>query len=91
MPKRTDFKKYNKKLCVDDGEGGWKLRVYQRIERGVESDRLLVKCGDCHEKIHICYDDTYGMQIEGVFASFAEWRRVLLPLLYPKGDGPELE
>ncbi len=91
MAERTNFKSYNKKIAIDDGEGGSKLRVYQRIGRGVESDRLLVKCGDCHEKIQICYDDTYGIEIEGVYASIAEWRRVLLPLLYPKGDGPDFE
>ncbi len=91
MPKRTNFKKYNKKLCVDDGEGGWKLRVYHRSANRKTCDRLLIKCGDCHEKIQVYYDDTYGIEIEGVNASIAEWRRVLLPILYPKGDGPSFD
>jgi hypothetical protein len=74
------MKKFNRKMAVMDEDGGMRLRVFHRRGRGRQSPRLLVKCGCCEESLKIYYDE-YGIEINGVHASGAEWRRVLLPIL----------
>ncbi|HYE61318.1 MAG TPA: hypothetical protein VD997_04925 [Phycisphaerales bacterium] len=72
-------------MCVDGPDIGFKLRVFKREARGRHSPRLTVKCGCCKESVEIYYgDDT--LEINGVFASVDEWRRLLAPLL--RGDKP---
>jgi hypothetical protein len=43
---------------------------------------LLIKCGDCDEKFEIYYGpDGEDLEIAGVLASVANWRKILGPLL----------
>lgn len=51
--------------------------------RGKQSPRLLIKCGHCDHALEIYYDSKHPKDIEigGVFASTANWREILLPLL----------
>ena len=67
-------------MCMDDGEGGWRLRVYDRKSIGTKSARLRIKCGCCDQAVDIYYDQD-GLEINGVHASLAEWKKILLPLL----------
>ncbi|MFQ6092754.1 MAG: hypothetical protein ACE5OR_08750 [bacterium] len=73
-------RKFNRKLCVPDGKGGWKLRVYHRSGTGKMSPRYLFKCGDCDERLEVYYDEEF-LEIGGVNASIEEWQSYLLPLL----------
>lgn len=70
----------NKRLALDDGSGGVKLRIFHRAARGKTCRRYLIKCGCCDESVRIYYDNE-GLEINGVNASLQEWRAVLLPLL----------
>ncbi|MBL7152176.1 MAG: hypothetical protein ISS79_00545 [Phycisphaerae bacterium] len=75
------MRKYNKRMAISCDSGGWKLRVFHRRPRRVnDSARLLVKCGCCDMSVKIYYDE-YGMEINGVNASYDEWKSVLAPLL----------
>ncbi|MHC4740997.1 MAG: hypothetical protein ACYS8Z_03750 [Planctomycetota bacterium] len=75
---------FNRKLAIPDGSGGWKLRVYhRRPARAKEPARFLVKCGCCDMSVKIYYDE-YGMEINGVNASYDEWKDILMPLLEKK-------
>jgi hypothetical protein len=57
-------------------------RVYHRKAHGKKSARLLIKCGDCDEKFEIYYGpDGEDLEIAGVLASVANWRKILGPLL----------
>lgn len=58
----------------------------RKPRRKVEGSRLLVRCGDCHERLEIYYDeDRVGkpvraedsLEIGGVFATRAEWKKIL--------------
>ncbi len=71
---------YNKKLAISDGHGGWKLRIYHKKGAKRLAPRYLIKCGCCDEKVEIYYDK-HGLEINGVNASVAEWRKILDPLL----------
>lgn len=56
--------------------------MYHRKARGKHSPRLLIKCGDCSNKLEIhCGPDGEDLEIGGVLASTMNWREVLLPLL----------
>ena len=70
----------NRRMRVEDERGLWRLRLWRRARRKHKSARLLIKCGDCENKLEIYYDDQF-LEIGGVFASIPEWRRVLQPLL----------
>lgn len=72
--------KFNQKICVDDGKGGWRLRIYHSKPTGKKSARLRIKCGCCDERVDI-YHDSDSLEINGVHASLAEWKKILLPLL----------
>ncbi len=76
-------KKYNKKMGVyDKKDGGAKLRIFHRKQKGIDSARYLIKCGDCDQKLEIYYDnDDVFLEIGGVHASKKEWKKILLPLL----------
>ena len=74
--------KYNKKMGVYDKSGAPKLRIFHRKQKGINSARYLIKCGDCNAKLEIYYDsDDNFLEIGGVHASRKEWRKILLPLL----------
>lgn len=73
------------------GAAPYALRVSHRrtiidslTKRRVHSDHVLIKCGDCDEKMEIFPDDRL-IEIGGVIASIEEWRAVLLPLLGVEG------
>ena len=90
--KRTRLKtsvkaqKFNTRMCVDGPDRGFKLRVFKREARGKHSPHLTVKCGCCDQSVRIYYgDDT--LEINGVFATLDEWRRLFDPLL--KGVEPK--
>ena len=76
------MKKINQKRWQRRGDGYSALRVYHRKQRGRKSARLLIKCGDCDEKLEIYYDPKgRDIEIAGVFGSVENWREILLPLL----------
>ena len=57
-------------------------RVFHRKARGKKSARLLIKRGDCDQKFEIYYGpDGEDLEIAGVLASVANWRKILGPLL----------
>lgn len=61
------------------------LRVYHRAGTGKKSPRLLIKCGDCANKLEIYYDlERTDLEIGGVIGSVDNWREILLPLLAPR-------
>jgi len=60
---------------------GCKLRIWNKKQRGKQSARLLIKCGDCSNKIEIYYGNDNFLEIGGVGASRQEWANILLPLL----------
>ncbi len=63
-------------------EGYAAVRVYHRKALGKNSPRLLIRCGDCSNKLEIHYDPEDGdFEIGGVLASTMNWREILLPLL----------
>ena len=72
--------KLNQKMCVDDGQGGWRLRAYHRKAANKKTARLRIKCGCCNETVDLFYDQD-GLEINGVHASLVEWKKILLPLL----------
>ncbi len=74
--------KPNRKLCQTRPDGYAALRVYHRKALGKNSPRLLIRCGDCSNKLEIHYDPEGGdLEIGGVLASTTNWREILLPLL----------
>lgn len=79
--------KYNTKMAQSDHKGFFKLRIWYRKRKGKKSDRYLIKCGCCnYSKIEIypAFDKDDGIEIGGVSASKAEWRKILLPILGEK-------
>ena len=73
--------KLNKKMGIYEKDGGAKLRIWHRKQRGIGSARYLIKCGDCDSKLEIYYGDDVFLEIGGVHASKKEWKKILLPLL----------
>lgn len=71
--------------------GGYPVpQVYRRKARGKKSARLLIKCGDCDNKLEIYYGPQgEDLEIAGVLASAENWRRILLPLLKKPGEPSE--
>ena len=78
--REREMPRYNKRMVVRDGHGGWKLRAWHRKRQGRRSPRCLIKCGCCDNKIEIFHDE-YGLEIAGVNASKQQWRKLLLPIL----------
>ena len=74
------FNKWNKRLVQKDESGMSKLRIWRRRKKGKQSPSILIKCGDCDSKFEIYYGGE-DLEIGGVLASKAEWRRVFGPLL----------
>jgi hypothetical protein len=74
--------KYNTKIAQRDKTGLWKLRIWSSKTKGI-GHKYLIKCGCCDSKIEIypALDKNDGIEIGGVMASKAEWRKILLPLL----------
>lgn len=67
--------RWNRKLFVPSGKSGKsgaKLRVWHTPQKGIRAPNVLVKCGDCSQKIKIFFD-RYGMEINGVNTSWDEW------------------
>ena len=75
-----NIKNLNRRFAVDDSSGGCKLRIFHRAVRNKTCPRYLIKCGCCDESVEIYYDKL-SLEINGVNASLAEWRELLLPLL----------
>ena len=76
------MKKANQKRARKVRHGYPVPRVHHRKARGKKSARLLIKCGDCDQKFEIYYGP-HGedLEIAGVLASVANWRKILVPLL----------
>ena len=74
------MKRYNRRMAIPCGSGGWKLRIFHRRARAKKSARFLVKCGCCDSSLDIYYSE-HGLEINGVNASYGEWRSILVPLL----------
>lgn len=64
-------------------ENGSQIRVYKKSGSRRKSPRLLLKCGDCNQRLEI-YFDKDGLEINGVNGSLENWREILLPLLGKK-------
>lgn len=76
------MKKSNQRMNRRRGDGYNALRVYHRAAVGKKSPRLLIKCGDCGNKLEISYDpERADLEIGGVLGSIENWRELLLPLL----------
>jgi hypothetical protein len=76
------MKKAKRKAIRKSNDGYPVPRVYRRKAHGKKSARLLIKCGDCDEKLEIHYGpEGEDLEIAGVLASVATWRGILLPLL----------
>ena len=73
-------KKFNTKM-VEDAKVGFKLRIWHKKGEGKQSDRYLIKCGDCDQKVKIYYGADDFLEINGVHASKKEWKKILDPLL----------
>ena len=72
----------NRKLGVSSPHNGFVPRVFVREPGRKKAGRLLVKCGCCDEKVEIHYGEGDNLiEINGVCASAAEWRKILDPLL----------
>jgi hypothetical protein len=67
----------------DDRHPGWLLRISERSMNKGLGRRLIVKCGDCDNKVEI-YELMDCIEINGVCASLHEWERVLGPMLRQK-------
>ncbi len=79
---RNNLKHFNKLRYQYDNSGIPIPRVYYRAQRGKRSPRFLVKCGDCDRFVEIYYDhEDEGIEINGVFTSREQWKKILLPLL----------
>jgi hypothetical protein len=72
----------NKRLAQSRPEGGFALRVFHREQAARKVPRYLIKCGCCDERVEIYYDAN-TLEINGVIGTLANWREILLPLLYP--------
>lgn len=70
----------NKKLYQNDPQAFCSLRIYDRKQKGVQSARRLVKCGDCDNSVEIYHGDN-SLEINGVLGSIENWKEVLLPLM----------
>jgi hypothetical protein len=55
-------------------------RIFHRRAKNKRSARFLVKCGCCEHSLEIHYDK-YGLEINGINASYKEWKHLLLPIL----------
>ena len=77
----------NRRLAVPAPGGGVKLRIFHQAARGKRCPRYLIKCGCCDKSVEIYYSDA-DLEINGVNASLAEWRAVLLPLLAAERESP---
>lgn len=78
------MRRFNRRMVVPDGFGGWKLRIFHRRAKNKKSARFLVKCGCCDSSVEIYYDE-YGLEVNGVNATYEEWQNFLLPILERKG------
>ena len=72
-------------MGIYEEESGAKLRIFHRKQKGIDSARYLIKCGDCDRKLEIYYGDDIFLEIGGVHASKKEWKKILLPLLKENG------
>lgn len=79
-------KNLNKKMNNRDKYGQPQMRVWNRKRKGLKSNRLLLKCGDCDEHLQIHYPDLSDksddlIEIGGVSASRKNWIDILKPIL----------
>ena len=73
----------NKKMNIFD-KGSAVPRCYWRTNKKTKkSASVLIKCGDCNEKVEIYYDEAY-LEVNGVNASI-EWWQMLIRELILKG------
>ena len=75
----------NTRMNIPGPDIGCRLRIFKRKGEAKHSPRLLIKCGCCDQSVEI-HHDAETLEINGVFASLDEWRRLLDPLL--KGRAP---
>lgn len=72
----------NQRMNRRRADGYNALRVYRRAAVGKKSPRVLIKCGDCDNKLEIHYDpERADLEIADVLGSIDNWREILLPLL----------
>ena len=74
-------RKFNTRIAKDGAGGGHALRVWFKKAGKRKAPGYLVKCGCCNERLEISMLANDLLEINGVLASRAEWRKFLLPLL----------
>ncbi len=62
------------------------IRRYKKKGKGKQSPRLLLKCGDCGNKLEIYYGGD-SLEIGGVHGAVQDWFGIFEPLLR-KAGGP---
>jgi len=72
--------KTQKKRVVTRPDGSWAIRVFHKKQEGKKMPSYTFKCGCCHEKVEVYYDDD-DLEINGVNGSIENWRELLLPLI----------
>lgn len=72
-------------MVVIRPDGSWAIRVSHKKQKGKKMPSYTFKCGCCHEKVVIYYDED-GLEINGVNGSIKNWQELLLPLLKIKSN-----
>ena len=65
------------------------IRIYHKKGKGKRAPRYLLKCGCCEGELEIYYSED-GLEIGGVNGAIADWREILLPLLFLDGSKDEV-
>lgn len=75
----------NKRMYITDTNGCSLPRCYWSRRKGKESPSVLVKCGDCNEKVKIYYGKG-TLEVNGVLASNRFWKTLFEFLLKDKKE-----
>jgi hypothetical protein len=78
---------FNRRMALSDKHSVWIPRVYLSKTTRPGSARMLVKCGCCDQSVEIWHSDG-TIEINGVIASPAEWKKILFPPLLEAREEP---
>jgi len=76
----------NRRIAQSRRDGFFAIRIFHRTRNGRKDARFLFKCGCCDERLELHYGED-SLEINGVFGSVDNWRKLLLPLLERKLPG----
>jgi hypothetical protein len=78
---------FNRRMALSDEHNVWIPRVYlSRVDRSGTA-RMFVKCGCCDQSVEIWHGDG-TLEINGVIASPAEWKKILFPPTFDTREEP---